>query len=59
MYAYVNSLVAVIWGGLVLHEAETIRTGLAAAVSLGGVLMVQAAGWMPVMKPNAWFRKDL
>ncbi|HUW63218.1 MAG TPA: EamA family transporter [Spirochaetia bacterium] len=56
-YAYVNPVVAVILGSLVLHEAFTARVGLAAAVILGGVVMVQGAGWLPVVKQNAWFRR--
>jgi drug/metabolite transporter (DMT)-like permease len=40
-YAYVNPVVAVILGALVLHEAITIRTIAAMVLILGAVLMIQ------------------
>jgi drug/metabolite transporter (DMT)-like permease len=40
-YAYVNPVVAVLLGWLVLHEAITIRTVSAMALILGAVLMIQ------------------
>jgi len=58
-YAYVNPVVAVLLGSLVLGEVFTLRTLLAAAVILGGVLMVQGAGRMPAVRQNGWFRKEV
>ncbi|HEY7636153.1 MAG TPA: EamA family transporter [Gemmatimonadales bacterium] len=40
-YAYVNPVVAVLLGWLVLHEAITVRTIAAMALILGAVLMIQ------------------
>ena len=40
-YAYVNPVVAVLLGWLVLHEAITIRTIAAMVLILGAVLMIQ------------------
>jgi drug/metabolite transporter (DMT)-like permease len=40
-YAYVNPVVAVILGALILHEAITIRTIAAMVLILGAVLMIQ------------------
>jgi drug/metabolite transporter (DMT)-like permease len=40
-YAYVNPVVAVILGWLILHEAITIRTIAAMVLILGAVLMIQ------------------
>lgn len=40
-YAYVNPVVAVILGALILHEAITIRTVAAMVLILGAVLMIQ------------------
>ncbi|HYC33584.1 MAG TPA: EamA family transporter [Gemmatimonadales bacterium] len=42
-YAYVNPVVAVLLGWLVLHESVTIRTFAAMALILGAVLMIQLA----------------
>ena len=42
-YAYVNPIVAVILGALILGEAVDIRTIIATAVILGGVAIVQLA----------------
>ena len=42
-YAYVNPVVAVLLGWLVLHESVTIRTFGAMALILGAVLMIQLA----------------
>jgi drug/metabolite transporter (DMT)-like permease len=40
-YAYINPVVAVILGWLILHEAITIRTIAAMVLILGAVLMIQ------------------
>ncbi len=40
-YAYVNPVVAVLLGWLVLHESITIRTVIAMALILGAVVMIQ------------------
>ena len=58
-YAYVNPVVAVLLGSLVLGEAFTLRTMLAAGIILGGVLMTQGVGWMPAARQNGWFRKGV
>lgn len=42
-YAYVNPIVAVMLGALILREEITSRTILASMVILGGVVLVQAA----------------
>jgi drug/metabolite transporter (DMT)-like permease/DNA polymerase III epsilon subunit-like protein len=42
-YAYVNPVVAVVLGAIVLSEPLNLQVGLAAAVILGGVAMVQAS----------------
>ncbi|MDW7740334.1 MAG: EamA family transporter [Bacillota bacterium] len=40
-YAYINPVVAVILGALILQEEITLRSIIAAAVILGGVILVQ------------------
>ena len=45
LYAYVNPLVAVFLGWLILGEPLTWVSILAMAVILGGVALVQSAGW--------------
>jgi drug/metabolite transporter (DMT)-like permease len=42
-YAYVNPVVAVLLGWLVLHEAVTLRTWASMGLILGAVLMIQLA----------------
>ena len=42
-YAYVNPVVAVLLGWLILHEAVTLRTFAAMGLILGAVLMIQLA----------------
>jgi drug/metabolite transporter (DMT)-like permease len=42
-YAYVNPVVAVFLGWLILHEAVTARTIAAGVLILGAVLMIQLA----------------
>jgi drug/metabolite transporter (DMT)-like permease len=42
-YAYVNPVVAVLLGWLILHEAITPRTIAAMVLILGAVLMIQLA----------------
>jgi drug/metabolite transporter (DMT)-like permease len=46
LYAYVNPVIAVTLGVLVLGEAFTWRMGLAAALVFGGVAIVQRRGQM-------------
>lgn len=64
LYAYVNPVVAVLLGWLVLHEHLTLRSVIAMIVILGGVAVVQSAGIqksrfftrearLPQMKKNA------
>jgi drug/metabolite transporter (DMT)-like permease len=43
-YAYVNPIVAVFLGWLVLDEAVTLRMGFAAAIVLGAVALIVSAG---------------
>lgn len=45
LYAYINPVVAVFLGWLILDEPLTWVSGLAMAVILGGVALVQTAGW--------------
>jgi drug/metabolite transporter (DMT)-like permease len=42
-YAYVNPVVAVLLGWLILHEAVTLRTWASMGLILGAVLMIQLA----------------
>ncbi|MEZ0335808.1 MAG: EamA family transporter, partial [Gemmatimonadales bacterium] len=42
-YAYVNPVVAVLLGWLILHESVTLRTFAAMGLILGAVLMIQLA----------------
>jgi drug/metabolite transporter (DMT)-like permease len=42
-YAYVNPVVAVLLGWLILHEAVTVRTWASMGLILGAVLMIQLA----------------
>ena len=44
-YAFVNPIVALFLGWLLLHEAITLRTNLASAVIL-------AAGWLVITAPH-------
>lgn len=48
-YAYVNPVVAVILGFFILNEPVTVRTLAAAAVILGGVLLVQMSRTKPAV----------
>ena len=50
-YAYVNPVVAVLLGWLILNEAVTIRTFAAMGLILGAVLMIQLAP-RPAAKPD-------
>jgi drug/metabolite transporter (DMT)-like permease len=50
-YAYVNPVVAVLLGWLILHEAVTLRTFAAMGLILGAVLMIQLAP-RPAAKPE-------
>jgi drug/metabolite transporter (DMT)-like permease len=50
-YAYVNPVVAVLLGWLILHEAVTLRTFAAMGLILGAVLMIQLAP-RPTAKPE-------
>jgi drug/metabolite transporter (DMT)-like permease len=43
-YAYVNPVVAVALGWLLLGEPVTIRTAIAAVIILGAVLVINVAG---------------
>lgn len=49
LYAYVNPVVAVILGRLVLDEPLTATSVIAMIVILGGVALVQTAGWKKKM----------
>lgn len=51
-YAYVNPVVAVLLGWLILHEAVTLRTFAAMGLILGAVLMIQLAP-RPAAKPES------
>lgn len=55
-YAYINPIVAVLLGALILKEEVAPRTILASAVILGGVILVQAAKVTPGLARNrqAW-----
>lgn len=60
MYAYINPLVAVILGWLILHERLTWISIAAMAIILGGVALVQSGGRRSnrtVEVPGAAFRK--
>ena len=47
-YAYVNPVIAVLLGWLLLHEAITPRTVLAMALIFGAVVWIQfSARWAP------------
>ncbi|MFZ5646492.1 MAG: EamA family transporter [Bacillota bacterium] len=46
-YSYVNPVVAVVLGALILHENITLTEVLATAVILGGVIMVQTSRFKP------------
>lgn len=45
-YAYVNPVVAVFLGWLVLGEVVTVRTGVAAAVIIGAVVFISAVPYL-------------
>jgi drug/metabolite transporter (DMT)-like permease len=54
-YAYVNPVIATLLGWMILDEPLTARTGLAALVILGGVVIVQwprTAAPKPVPAPS-------
>jgi len=57
LYAYVNPVVAVFLGWLILSEPLTPLSVLAMVIILAGVALVQSAGWgkkkVPVAAPNA------
>ncbi|MFN2615254.1 MAG: EamA family transporter [Actinomycetota bacterium] len=53
-YAYVNPLVAVFLGALLLHEKLTVTTGIAGAIIIAAVALI--VGWG---KPEAPLRDDL
>ncbi len=47
-YAYINPVVAVILGALILNEAITLQNIIAAVIILGGVILVQTSKVKPV-----------
>jgi drug/metabolite transporter (DMT)-like permease len=51
LYAYVNPVVAVFLGWLILNEPLTAVSVLAMVVILAGVALVQTAGWRKVAAP--------
>lgn len=57
-YAYVNPVVAVLLGWLILSEAVTLRTFAAMGLILGAVLMIQAAPRKPVTPPGSVVRAE-
>lgn len=57
-YAYVNPVVAVLLGWLILSEAVTLRTFAAMGLILGAVLMIQVAPRKPVTPPGAVVRAE-
>ncbi|MCL6610861.1 MAG: EamA family transporter [Peptococcaceae bacterium] len=50
-YSYVNPVVAVVLGWLVLGESVTLRQVLAAFVILAGVMLVQSSRFIPARAP--------
>ncbi|HEY4300715.1 MAG TPA: EamA family transporter [Candidatus Didemnitutus sp.] len=53
-YTYVNPIVAVFLGWLILHEEVTVRTFVAAAIIIGGVAVITTAKTRkPIPKPVA------
>ncbi len=52
LYAYVNPVVAVFLGWLILDEALTPMSIVAMVVILGGVALVQSAGWKKAAPPD-------
>src|SRR5256712_11849574 len=46
-YAYVNPVIAVLLGGLLLHEPITTRTVLAMVLILGAVVWIQLSHRLP------------
>lgn len=57
-YAYVNPVVAVLLGWLILSEAVTLRTFAAMGLILGAVLMIQVAPRKPVTPPGSVVRAE-
>ena len=53
LYAYVNPVVAVFLGWLILTEPLTAKAFVAMIVILGGVALVQTAGWKKKSVPVA------
>jgi drug/metabolite transporter (DMT)-like permease len=51
-YAYVNPVVAVLLGWLILHESVTLRTWAAMGLILGAVLMIQLGPRRPGPRPR-------
>jgi drug/metabolite transporter (DMT)-like permease len=51
-YAYVNPIVAVILGALILKEAVTTQNIIAASIILGGVILVQMSKVTPVKESS-------
>ena len=49
-YAYINPIVAVILGALILKEVVTAQTIIAAAIILAGVILVQISKVKPISK---------
>ncbi len=49
-YAYINPVVAVVLGAMILQEVVTARTVIAASVILAGVVLVQLAKVKPVSR---------
>jgi len=44
LYAYINPVIAVVLGALLLKEPFTARMGIAAAIVLGGIALVRTDG---------------
>lgn len=51
LYAYINPIIAVILGVLLLGEAFSARMGVAAAIVLAGVAVVRSTGRRPASAP--------
>ncbi len=52
-YAYVNPVIAVLLGWLILHEPVTARTFVAMAMILGAVVWIQLSHKLPVRRNGA------
>lgn len=58
-YAYVNPIVALILGAIILNETITAQNMLAAVVILGGVILVQISKVTAVKKPQAKWTENI